>query len=119
MCDQQLIRYVHTMVHANFHQPLRCGHICAGKMECDPAAAKKRELNLKSIAGKRQRFLRKDFKTSKKGHLYTKLGTRQVGIMAKPGYYCVWIGDTFGTKRYDTILAAKKAIFDAIYNHGF
>lgn len=118
MCDDRTIRYVHVMSHDHFPQRLRCGCYCAEKMAGD-RQAKGRENDLKRLAAKRARFLRKKFKASAKGHLHTKLASKSVGIIAKPGYFSIWVGDIFGAKRYPTIETAKRAIFDAIYKHGF
>jgi DNA helicase-2/ATP-dependent DNA helicase PcrA len=46
MCGHQIIRYVHHMVHPDYG-PLDVGCVCAGKMEGDIQAAKKREAEYK------------------------------------------------------------------------
>lgn len=43
MCGTQWCRFLHTMVHPDRIEPVQAGCICAGKMDGDPDAARKRE----------------------------------------------------------------------------
>ncbi len=55
MCEVQQIRYVHHMEHLQYDETLDVGCICAGYMEENPDAARKRETNLKSRNAREQR----------------------------------------------------------------
>jgi len=48
MCEVQKIRYIHNMAHSQYPQQLVVGCICAGYMEENLDAARRREANLKS-----------------------------------------------------------------------
>ena len=47
ICRRERVRYVHVMKHEDHPDQLRCGCVCAGHMESDPAAARDREKSLK------------------------------------------------------------------------
>lgn len=72
MCGYQVIRYVHTMKHPDFPAVLGCGCICAGKMEGNIDAAKKREQEFKSKQAIMNRLKEKEFKRSSKGNYFLK-----------------------------------------------
>lgn len=72
MCGYQIIRYVHHMVHPHY-RPLDVGCICAGKMEGDVEAAKKREQNFKNKEARRENFKKRKWKDSRKGNSYLKI----------------------------------------------
>lgn len=71
MCGKQIIRYVHHMVHPNYH-PLNVGCICAGKMEGDIETAKKRENEFKNKEKRKENFLKLKWKTSRNGNSFLK-----------------------------------------------
>lgn len=70
MCESQTIRYVHHMENARYHESLAVGCVCAGHMEGDLGASKKREQSMRSRASKRKRWIGRKWKTSAKGNLY-------------------------------------------------
>jgi hypothetical protein len=43
MCQTKSIRHVHHLRHSDMEQTLACGCVCAGRLEGDPEAPKKRE----------------------------------------------------------------------------
>lgn len=69
MCGYQIIRYAHHMEHPRYRS-LTAGCICAGKMEGDIEAAKRRESEYKSRESRREHFLKKKWKQSRKGNEY-------------------------------------------------
>ena len=71
MCGHQIIRYAHHMVHPQYH-PLTAGCVCAGRLEGDPEAARKRERDLKNRLSRRDSFLRRRWKQSRNGNPYLK-----------------------------------------------
>lgn len=80
MCEVQQIRYVHVMTHPEFPEPLRCGCICAGHMEQDRAAAVFRERELKSVAARRQRWLKRTWRTSHRGNEFLNVGDFNIAV---------------------------------------
>lgn len=54
MCEQREIRHVHHMQHPAYDHVLKCGCVCAGKMEGNPAAAKERERVARNAANRRK-----------------------------------------------------------------
>lgn len=54
MCGYQIIRYAHRMEHPQYHG-LSVGCVCAGKMEGDITAARRRETEFKSRHARRRR----------------------------------------------------------------
>lgn len=72
MCGHQIIRYVHHMIHPDFH-PLDVGCICAGKMEGDIEKAKQRENDFKNKEARRQNFRKRKWKTSKNNNSFIKI----------------------------------------------
>src|SRR5204863_6057302 len=70
MCESQIVRYVHHMRHPDYPEELGCGCICAGHMEQDYAAARQRERALRNSARRRVNWLRRDWRTSRRGNPY-------------------------------------------------
>jgi hypothetical protein len=67
MCGT-LLRFVHIMSHPE-HQDLRVGCVCAGAMEEDYTAARRREADYKSLRAKRSRWLT-GWRTSARGNAF-------------------------------------------------
>ena len=72
MCGYQIIRYVHHMVHPQYRS-LDVGCVCAGKMEGDVEAAKKREQDFKNKQARRENFGKRRWKNSRNGNPYLKI----------------------------------------------
>ena len=71
MCEVQEIRFLHTMEHASYPGRLVCGCICAGHMEEDYAAARKREKVLVNRARRRLNWPdRAGWRVSARGNPY-------------------------------------------------
>ena len=80
MCETQEIRYVHSMQHPHYPQILMCGCVCAGYMEEDPAWARQREGELRSISSRRQRWLSRNWRISRSGNSYLNVEGRNVVV---------------------------------------
>jgi hypothetical protein len=80
MCEAQDIRYVHSMEHASYATALRCGCVCAGRMEGSTETAKKREAILRSASTRRQNWLTRKWSCS-----------RQEGAYLRAGGYSVYV----------------------------
>ena len=72
MCGYQIIRYAHQMEHPDYGH-LSVGCVCAGRMEGDVEAAKRRESEFKNKQARRLRFSQRKWKQSKKGNEYLKI----------------------------------------------
>ena len=70
MCETQSIRYVHYMEHPDYGAVLRVGRVCAGHMEEDYRAAQERERQAKSIANRRTRWMKAQWKNSQRSNSY-------------------------------------------------
>ena len=68
MCEAHQIRYVHHMQHPAYTEVLGCGCICAGHMENDYEGARLREKSLRNAGSRRQRWLTRDWRTSRSGN---------------------------------------------------
>lgn len=120
MCESQVIRYVHHMEHPEYSEVLEVGCICAGNMEGDLAAARTREVSMKSRAGKRKRWLTRKWRRSKKGNPWIR--TDGYRVMAYPrgnGWAAtVSVVDNsevyHSRKNYCSLEKAKLAAFDHI-----
>lgn len=120
MCETQTIRYVHFMQHPAYEHILRAGCVCAGKMEGNLDKAQRREDNMKSRAGKRQRWLGRKWKKSVKGNEYIISEGYIETIFGKEGDWkaCIKEKDSDRTiwsrRKYKTIHEIKLASFDYI-----
>lgn len=86
MCETQKIRYVHFMQHPDLDYSLRVGCVCAGRMEEDYVAPKMREKHLR----KRQRWLKRRWRTSSNGNAY--LNNNGLNIVIFPKKNGKWGG---------------------------
>lgn len=114
-CGREHIRFVHVLAHDNYPELIRVGCICAEKLTDDYVGPRKRERELRNHAARRERFLSRKWKTSRKGHLWIRLDGVHVGVIPTPdGKFRVWIGERFGRLSYDSLRAAQLRIFDVV-----
>jgi hypothetical protein len=108
------------MQHASYPHILKVGCVCAGHMEENLSAARQRESTMKSRAGKRQRWLTRNWKTSRKGHpTLTADGYRVTAYRRQKGFGATIVDVTTETvthsrRFYPTMDSAKLAAFDYI-----
>ncbi len=115
MCGYQIIRYVHHMIHPSY-RPLGVGCVCAGKMEGDVAAARKRERDFKNRQSRLAAFRKKVWKTSKNGNPYLKVKERVI-VLYQRKQDRTWkyaIDNVFSVGVYSTREKAIDAVFDAL-----
>ena len=115
MCGHQIIRYVHHMVHPNYHQ-LDVGCICAGKMEGNIERAKKREADYKNKEARRSTFKNRKWKTSKNGNSFLKVKEHLI-VLYYNDKYKNWkysLDNEFCVEVYKTKEAAMDAAFEAL-----
>lgn len=114
MCGKQTIRYIHQMHHDNYMGLIGAGCICAGKMEGNEEAAKKREADYKNRENRRKSFISHQRKKSKNGNEYIKYKDNLFTIIPdkyKKGYYKVVFNGVF-TMPYTSVEEALSAAFD-------
>lgn len=115
MCGYQIIRYVHHMVHPGYH-PLNVGCVCAGKMEGDVEAAKKREQDFKNKQSRRESFQKRQWKRSRNGNPYLKIKNHII-VLYLNGNRNVWkysIDSQFCSEIFTTKEDAMNASFEAL-----
>lgn len=115
MCGYQIIRYVHHMEHPQY-RPLDVGCICAGKMEGDVEAAKKREQEFKNKQARRANFGKRRWKNSRNGNPYLKIKNHLI-VLYRHKDGTVWkysIDSVFCPEIYRTREEALDAAFEAL-----
>ncbi|MBQ9948614.1 MAG: ATP-binding domain-containing protein, partial [Oscillospiraceae bacterium] len=116
MCGYHIIRYVHRMKHADYFKTVGAGCVCAGRMEGDVEAAKKREQDFKNRQSRRNTFVTRPWKVSKNNNRYIKVNGRLVVLYYDDKRKC-WrysIDKVFDKGSYPTSEAAMEAAFDEL-----
>ncbi|MDE6989964.1 MAG: hypothetical protein K2P42_04835, partial [Lachnospiraceae bacterium] len=116
MCGYQIIRYAHHMEHPRYHS-LTAGCVCAGRMEGDIEAAKRREADYKNRESRRASFFKKKWKYSKKGNEYLKTDGHVIVLCQLERTGNQWkyaIDNTFCKTLYSNRDTAAAAVFDAL-----
>lgn len=121
MCESQQIRFAHHMEHPNYSGTLVVGCVCAGHMEGDVAAARVREKTMKTRAGKRKRWLSRNWKTSAKGNPWLNADGYRITVYPRGGGWAATIAareepsTVYHSRRnFPTREEAKLAAFDHI-----
>ncbi len=120
MCESQEVRYVHHMSHEDYPEQLRVGCVCAGHMEEDLTAAKRRVTSMKSRAGKRNRWVSRRWKLSAKGNHWLEADGFRVTVYRKQSGWGATIVEVAGSfekhsqRFYATEHQAMLAAFDVI-----
>lgn len=115
MCGHQIIRYVHHMSHPNYRS-LNVGCICAGKMEGNINAAKRREQDFKNKQARKENFRKKKWKISKNNNKYIKVKEHLI-VLYFNSIYNNWkysIDNVFCVEVFKTEEEAKDAAFEAL-----
>lgn len=115
MCGHQVIRYVHHMVHPQFHQ-IDAGCICAGKMEGNIERAKQRERDFKNKEARKESFMSRKWKNSKNNNSYLKIKDHLIVLYYSPEYknWKYSLDNKFCEEVFRTKAEAKSATFEAL-----
>jgi hypothetical protein len=105
MCESQPIRYVHHMRHCEYPDILSVGCVCAGNMEGNIKAARKRESVMQSRAGKRKRWLTRKWRVSAKENPWIRTDGYRI-IMRRRGAGWAW-AYTISAEDYDLVLHSR------------
>lgn len=120
MCEVATIRYVHLMTHPDYDGELRCGCICAGKMEGDEDRAAARETEFKSREVRRRNWTRRQWRTSASGNSFINVNGFNIVVFPRDDHWAGRIEDRatgevlFSKRKYLHENAAKLAAFDAM-----
>lgn len=116
MCNNERIRYVHVVTHPGVEKDFKVGCICAEKMTGDYVNPKEREKDLKSRAGKRIQWLKKEWHINQNGNYYLMFEEHYLLVYRdkQTGKFKCRIGEVFGQKAFDTLEQAKNAVFTGI-----
>jgi hypothetical protein len=112
-CGYEQVRFIHVMRHEAVTRRFEVGCVCAGLMEENPKAAKKRDRKIRNIASRRARWLSRKWKKSRKGTQYLKTDGFTMGVYNFGEQYTFWVKGWFSKKRFKTEEEAKLALFDA------
>lgn len=116
MCGHQIIRYVHMMTHDNYPRRIGAGCICAGRMEGNEDAAKKRESEYKNRQMRLNTFLKRRRMKSKNGNEYIKYKNEVIVILPdkfNPGFFKTAYKNSFSGS-HDTVEEALIEAFNLI-----
>lgn len=120
MCEAQEIRYVHYMQHPEYPDVLGVGCVCAENMEEDPLRPREREKRLRSLAGRRKSWARRNWRVSAKGNAYINTEGYNLTVFPSPSGWRVTIRNRrtlhqqVGRKTFSTEDAAKAAGLTAL-----
>ena len=121
MYERKRIRYQHHMIHPEWPGRIAAGVICAGKMENNKAAAKRREREARSRSGRRQRWSSlRAWKKSGTGNHHISRNRIHILVYRKANQQwrirvkCEQTGvQQWGKKQFSTLKKAKLGSFDA------
>ena len=117
MCGNEKIRYVHIVEHQLVSEEFRVGCVCAEKMIDDYTTPKQKENELRNKNNRRINWLKRKWKTSRKGGQFINLDGNNIGIfndkMHNDKYKCR-INGKFGELLYDTADLAKLGLYRKI-----
>jgi hypothetical protein len=120
MCEVQEIRFVHYMEHADYPDTLACGCVCAGHMEQDLEGAREREGLVRRAAGRKGRWLTRQWRLSRNGNPFLNARDYNVTVFPKGSAWSFRVlnrttDDVLLARRdYPTQDAAKLRAFDAM-----
>ena len=121
LCDCSQVRYVQVMHHKYYFEDISVGCICAGIMEGDILAAKKREREMKNRAKRKANYLKREWRLSFKGGRTMRYKNRLLIIISSNfnnGGFSVICGgksiSSYKGKRIMNHLTAIHAAFDLI-----
>ncbi|MDD4297288.1 MAG: hypothetical protein PHC69_10090 [Ruminiclostridium sp.] len=121
LCDCSQVRYVHVMHHKKYFEDISVGCICAGIMEGNILAAKKREREMKNRAKRKANYLKREWQWSFNGNRTIIYKNRRLTIISskfnKGGFGIICDGRSIWSykgKRIMNHLTAVHAAFDLI-----
>lgn len=114
MCNNYPIRYVHALRHPEVDETFYVGCDCAEKMTNDYISPRRLERALRNKSSRRNLWLLKPWKYSKKGNYYLKKDGHILIIYQNDRtkkYKCV-LDKTRGKKTFESLEDAKAALFE-------
>jgi hypothetical protein len=112
LCGTAVVRYVHTMTHPRWGENLRVGCVCAGHLEGNSEAAKRRDAVVVSVDRRLKRWLKKSWLVSRKGNPWLKLENRTLSVFEQRDAWAFCVNNKGGNTfegNFATQAAAKEA----------
>ena len=120
-CEQAQVHFVHYMSHSDWPNYLLVGCVCAGHLEEDYSAPRRREQAVRNLAKRRQNFpTLKAWRMSRNGNQWIDRDGYRVVVFEKGGVWRGLVENTrtgrkvFAQRTYDSERAVKLGAFDAI-----
>jgi hypothetical protein len=113
-CGQTPIRFVHTLVHDDWDDPVSVGCKCCERLTDDYVTPRRHEAELKRQAAARARWVKQRWRTSAKGSLWVKVrGVVVTVFRSRFGEgYLYGIGRDFSRETFADLDSAKSASYD-------
>ena len=116
MCGNEQVRYIHLLSHEEVDHDIRTGCVCAEKLVEGYVRPRRVEQGLRGRALRRDRWLTRAWRRSRKGNPYLRASGRVVTIFLKGSKwgFSVIIGEdkTFGPRTFATEEEAQLAAFE-------
>lgn len=121
MCETMEIRYAHVMRHPDYPTQLTCGCVCAGNMEQNLTAARRREALMKNDLKRRNAFPRlKEWRLSQKGNPWIQRDGWNVTIFPRGNGFKAVLSrgkdKIFLPKIFPSVEEAKLAAYDTMHS---
>ncbi len=117
VCNHHPIRFVHTIVHADWPDELDVGRICVEHLTQDYVNPRRREKDLRNRSQARSRWFKRRWRISAKGAFWVKAKGHHVTVFLCPcgckQWRCCFDGE-FGTLFHPTKEAAMLAVFNKL-----
>jgi len=121
LCDCSSVRFVHVMRHEEYFEDVHVGCICAGIMDGDILAAKKRECLMKNRGKRKQNYLKRQWGWKENGVSVLRYKNRWITIAANKfetgGFVVILDGQSQWRhmgRQMKSYLSAVHAAFDLI-----
>jgi hypothetical protein len=122
-CGNDVLRFLHILEHPDWPDQMVVGCICAGRM-CEGYDGNSREAELKNLAIRRSRWLKRNWRESKKGNEFLNIKHCNLGVFPDsrhPGKWNWWIirghFKRYGDGPYPSSDHAKLRLFDYLATH--
>jgi hypothetical protein len=120
MCEARDVRYVHWMQHDDQAEVLKVGRDCAARLEQEPKAAEERERVMKNRAKRRDKWLTREWRVSRKGNPYLRTAGYRITVWPKDAGWSFTVASEDAETHHEpttfsTPDQAKLAAFDFIW----
>ena len=113
-CDQLRIRYVHTLTHPNFPNPVAVGCVCAVWLTDDQENPERAEKKLRQAADRRARFPSRKWQVMAASWRWITLDGVDVAIFPSGKAFKVEIDNEMGKLTFPTLKEAQLVAYDVV-----